>query len=203
MKKIFSTKSSHYLFIAIVLQISCAPKAPFIWVEDLPTETSQKTPAYRIHPGDQVEVAVWDQAQLSGTHTVREDGFITIPLVGELKVAGTTPTEAAEAIKAKLEGGIVQDVRIVVISRATTPEYVTVIGEVQTPGQMVLKPKDSIVDLLAAAGGLTQFADKDSIYVLRQNASPSRVRFDYDRLTSCTRCGIHFKLQDGDVIIVE
>ncbi len=195
-------KKYFYLFILLASQISCADKAPFTWVESLPVAT-QKTVIYRIEPGDRVEVSVWDQAQLSGTYQVREDGVITIPLVGELNVAGITPNEAAEAIRKKLEGGIVQDVRVVVISRETTPQFVTVIGEVPRPGQIVLKPRDTIVDVLATAGGLTEFADRDSIYVLRQKATPSRIRFDYDRLTSCATCGIHFKLHDGDVIIVE
>ena len=195
-------KKYYCLFILLVAQISCADKVPFIWVESLPA-TTQKTPIYRIEPGDQVEVAVWDQAQLSGTYTVREDGVITMPLVGELNVAGITPTEAADIIRKKLEGGIVQDVRVVVISRQTSPRFVSVIGEVARPGQITLKPKDTIVDVIATAGGLTEFADRDSIYVLRQEAKPNRIRFDYDRLTSCSTCGIHFKLQDGDVIIVE
>lgn len=195
-------KKNCYLAIFLLFQVSCTGKAPFVWVENIPIQ-EQQTPAYRIHPGDQIEVAVWDQGQLSGTYPVREDGYITLPLMGELMVAGSTPIEVAAVIRTKLEGDIVQDVRVVVISRETAPIFVSVIGEVAEPGQIVLKPDDTIVDILAIAGGLTEFADEDAIYVFRQKATPPRVRFDYDRLTSCATCGSHFKLQGGDVIIVE
>jgi len=191
-----------FILFILALQVSCA-KAPFAWIESIPI-VEQKTPLYRIQPGDQLDVAVWDQPRISGTYVVREDGFVTIPLIGDVTVSDSTLKDAAAVIKALLEkGGIIQDLWVTVISRVTTPKYVSVIGEVAQPGQVVLKPKDTIVDVLAMAGGLTEFADKDSIYVLRQKADPPRVRFDYDRLTSCPTCGIHFKLQGGDVIIVE
>lgn len=191
-----------YLVVVLMLHLYCCNPAPYVWVESFPSSDHKPQP-YKIHAGDQIEVAVWDQTQVSGTYRVRQDGYITVPLVGELAVAGITPDEASDAIEAKLEGDIVQNVSVVVISREIAPQFVSVIGEVEEPGQFELKPGDTIIDALARAGGLTEFADEESIYVFRGKAPVLRVRFDYNRLTTTKTGGIQFSLQSGDAIIVE
>ena len=189
-------------FVSFLLQLSCGG-APFVWVDHLPSE-EKVVQEYRVQCGDQVEVVVWDQAQISGVYQVREDGVISIPLVGEVSVAGSTPVEIANSIKNELEqGGIVHDVRVVVISRQVSPKLVTLLGEVESPGQIELKANDTILDVLAKAGGLTEFADKKSIYVFRPKDSHSRIRFNYNSLTTLPGYGINFRLKDGDIIIVE
>jgi len=190
------------LSILSLFLLSCGPKAPFVWIESLP-QTDRAAAPYKIQPGDSIDVSVWNQEQISGTYIVRSDGYITVPLVGDLLVAGETTTQASKMITDKLEGDIVQNVKVTVISTGTAPKYVTVLGEVGAPSQIVLKTGDTLVDAIAMAGGLTEFADKDSIYVYRQDARFPRIRFDYDRLTTSKRGGIGFKLRDGDVIVVE
>ncbi len=190
------------LFVTSLLQLSCG--SPFVWVEHLPAAEELKIQEYRIQYGDEVEVVVWDQSQISGIYRVRMDGVISLPLVGELSVVGTTPLETADLIKNKLEqGGIVHDVRVVVISRQVSPEYVTVLGEIASPGRIELRTNDTILDILAQAGGLTEFANKKSIYVLRSKELPDRIRFNYNSLTTSSRYGINFRLKAGDVIVVE
>lgn len=193
---------THVFSILSLLLLSCGNQAPFVWVESLP-QRIQDPPPYQIQAGDNIDVTVWNQPQISGSFVVREDGFITVPLVGDMLVAGLTTTTAARAIAAKLEGDIVQNVQVTVISTATAPDHVTVIGEVATPGQIVLKPGDTLLDVLATAGGLTEFADHDGIYVFRHEARFFRIRFDYERLTTSVKGGIRFRLQDGDVVVVE
>lgn len=191
-----------FFLTSLFVHLSCA--SPFVWVENLPPTKEPATQEYRIDIGDQIEVVVWDQPQISGVFQVRQDGIIGIPLIGELTVADSTPLESAELIKKRLEqGGIVNDVRVVVISRQVSPEYVTILGEVETPGKIELKAKDTLLDILAQAGGLTEFADKKSIYVLRPNDFPNRIRFNYNSLTSNSRYAINFKLKAGDIIVVE
>ena len=190
-------------FIVLLLSpLSCGPHIPFVWVDTLSIDEHKATP-YVIEPGDSIEVVVWDQPQISGNYTVREDGYITVPLLGDLYVAKRTTEQTAKIIGEKLEGDIVQDVRVVAIARNTVPKFVSVLGEVGNPGQYTLKPGDTMLDVIAMAGGLTEFADKDSIYLLRRNSRTPRVRFDYDRLTSSKRGGIRFQLQNGDIIVVE
>ena len=190
------------MFILLMLQVACSTKQPFVWVERFPSP-QREAKAYLIQAGDIIEVSVWDQAQISGQYVVRSDGSITVPLIGDVVVAGISPTAAAETIRTRLEGDIVQDVRVVVIAREMSTRYVSVVGEVNQAGQFVLKPEDNILDLLARAGGLTEFADKENVYVLRKGAPIPRIRFDYTRLTTTKTGGISFKLQPGDVIVVE
>ncbi len=184
------------------MQLSCTPKGSFVWVESFP-QVKGEVATYHIKAGDQISVSVWEQAQISGSYTVRQDGYVSIPLVKDLRVAGATPAEAAEMIRVRLEGDIVKDARVSVSIQESSPDHVSVLGEVAEPGQFVLKPRDTILDLLAMAGGLTEFADEESIYVFREPIPVPLVRFDYERLTNLKTGGIRFKLQDGDVIIVE
>lgn len=192
------------LFVCLVaaMHSSCRPTVPFVWADTFPID-ERAIPPYRIQAGEEIEITVWDQPQISRTYIVRQDGYITIPLVGELHVAGLTPVETADAISAKLEGDIVHNARVAVILQRSITMYVSILGEVENPGQFVLKPGDTILDILALAGGLSEFAEEDSIYIFRHDAKIPRIRFDYDRLTTLKTGGIRFELQDGDVILVE
>jgi polysaccharide export outer membrane protein len=198
------SKTSINFVIVLILGIAvqaCAHTEPYTWVEDL-TAAEQSTAQYRIRPGDELLVSVWNQVQISGTRLVRDDGFITVTLVGELAVVGLTTTEAAVLITKKLEGDILQDVRVNVAVASTAPATITVIGEVREPGQFELGATDSLITVLSRAGGLTEFA-KNSNYVLRKNSKNPRVRFDYDRLTTSPTGGMNFRLSDGDIVVVE
>ena len=192
----------HFTLLFFSILTSCAPKVPFVWVDCLPIE-DQKALPYQIQTGDQVEVSVWNQPQISGTFSVREDGNITVPLIGDISVKGLQLSEASEKIAAELEGGIVKDVRVVLISRAVRAKMVSVLGEVRSPGQVQLLPEDTLIDVIAKAGDITEFADKNAIYVFRAEAKNKRIRFNYNRLKTLRTGGIHFRLRPGDVIIVE
>ncbi|MBN2530548.1 MAG: polysaccharide export protein [Deltaproteobacteria bacterium] len=189
------------LFISL---FSCSVKRPHIWVEELPKEESEPL-QYRIAPGNQLMVSVWGQDQISGTQLVREDGNISVVLVGDINVAGLTTEEAADAIAKRLEGDIVQNVRVDVSVVATVPQFVTVIGEVGTQGKIELLSHDNLIDVIAKSGGFTEFAHTDQMYVIRKkkNDELQVIRFDFDRMTSCPNAGINFRLHDGDIVVVD
>jgi polysaccharide export outer membrane protein len=189
------------VFSMTILQ-ACGTKKPFIWFESVQQENVEIKP-YSIQCDDRILISVWNQTQISKESTVRGDGNITVTLVGDILVAGLTTAEAAGRIAAKLESGIVQDARVTVEVLSTAPQYVSVIGEVRTPGQFELKSSDSLIDLLSRSGGLTEFADPDSIYVLRKKEPTPLVRFNYKRLTGSKSGGANFHPENGDVIIVE
>ncbi|MCP4605962.1 MAG: hypothetical protein GY847_36525 [Proteobacteria bacterium] len=197
-----SNRGYLYVFLSLFALQACVHEEPFVWIESLPQKSKPTTP-YRIQPGDKISVSVWDQEQISGEYTVRDDGFITVTLIGDVPVDGLTIEEAAKTVSKKFEGDIVQDVRVTVVLVKSHPIYISVIGEVRSPGQFELKPDDTMIDVLSRAGGLTEFADSDSIYVLRKGSQTPRIRFDYERLTKQKTGGIEFKLNDGDVVVVE
>lgn len=193
---------SSILAILMLLVGACGSRRPYVWVEELPQE-KEEPGVFRIAVGDELRISVWGQPNISGEQTVRKDGYISVVLVGDLAVAGLTTQEAAREITKRLEGDIVQNVRVDVIVESAAPRYVTVVGEVTVQGKILLHPDDNLIDVIAQSNGFSDFAHKDQIYVLRVGANMQVVRFDFDRLTSCPKGGAHFQLQDGDIVIVD
>jgi polysaccharide biosynthesis/export protein len=107
-------------------------------------------------PGDSVTMLVYGQPDMTTTTYVGNDGSIHIPLAGSVQVAGVTAVEAAERVeKALREGGYFVHPQITITLNQSRSERVTVLGEVKTPGSYAIDPSTSVIDLLAAAGGLT------------------------------------------------
>lgn len=185
----------------LVVGASCAPPQPFVWASRL-GKPEEQSAVYRIAAGDEIYVLVSDQQALSGTFVVGPDGGYIQPVVGNVPVAGLTPKEAAQQLTARLAGILVRpQVTIAVTKRR--PIRVSVIGEVQKPGRFELPFDDGILAALASAGGLTEFADDDSIYVVRREPHLLRIRFRLRDLAGPEAISARFRLNDSDVVVVE
>jgi polysaccharide export outer membrane protein len=198
----YNSKTVILFSVLVALPLACAHSEPYVWVEDLPKAAVSES-QYRIRAGDELSVSVWDQTQISGNVLVRDDGFITLVLVGDVAVAGLTIAEATDIITKKYEGKIVQGAKVTITLRTPKSSFVSVIGEVENPGLFALGPKDNLITMLSKAGGLNEFADSDSIFVLRDDSKLPRIRFDYERLTRSPSGGMNFKLRDGDIVVCE
>jgi polysaccharide biosynthesis/export protein len=187
--------------LLVVALSGCAHTGTFVWAEDF-VDTPPAPETYRVVEADQLRVSVWSQQQLSGDYTVRNDGSITIPLVGDVAVRGLALPGVAEMLTRKLDG-LVVDPKVAVALVNVRPSVVSVLGEVKTPGQYPLDPRATVLEVLAKAGGLTPFADPDSIYVIRRDAGSVRVRFSMERMTRQPVAVSTFRLCDGDVVVVE
>jgi polysaccharide export outer membrane protein len=172
-----------------------------VWAEQMPLERHEPE-TYAIRPGDKLAVLVWNQPQLSGPVKVRADGVATVPLVGDLAVAGLTAPDAAVQIKRRLQGLVVEPNVTVTVDEALAA-VVSVIGEVRTAGSYPVQPGDTVLHLLARAGGLTEYADPNAIYVVRRDSDTTRVRFRYRDLAHGNSRSLSFALRDGDLIVVE
>lgn len=182
------------------LLAGCASTSSYVWVDDLDAgDASGDT--YIIQPGDRLAVSVWNQPTLSVEPRVRPDGHITLPLIGDIVVAGTSIPDAAAQITRLLSDDVIEPRVTVGLLEARAPT-VSVIGEVREPGNFPLAAQDSLLDALAKAGGLTEFADIDRIFVIRSKPRIIRVRFDYNKVTSGEGRGASFFLHDGDVVVV-
>lgn len=186
------------LAFAALLAAGCTPTAPYVWADAYKPPFRAPEP-YRVQPGDELTLLVWNQAQLSGPVVVRLDGSASLPLVGDVALAGLTPSDAAAAVAARLKGLVVDPNVTINVAKPRVPT-VTVLGEVKTPGVVPLQPGDGILQVLARAGGTTPFASRDGIYVLR--AEGVRIRFDIDRLRRGSGA-FSFTLNPGDVLMVE
>ena len=180
---------------------ACRHDTSFVWVDDLEADALTPQP-YRIRAGDDVSVRVWRQDSLATDTRVRPDGRITVPLIGDVMLAGLTTHDGGEVIRQRLDG-LVLDPKVTVIVQVARSYEVMVLGEVKAPGRYTLNEGDTVLHVLAKAGGLSEYASSDAIYVVRRSPQKMRVRFAYEELLRGQGRGLDFPLQDGDVIAVE
>lgn len=188
-------------FAMLLVAAGCIHLDPYTWVDELDENAYEPEP-YRIAAGDGLYVNIWNQGELTGDVRVRADGHITLALIGDVPVAGLTPDDAADSIKARLDG-IVIEPNVSVAVREGREASVSVVGEVRTPGQYRLEQGETVLHMLAKSGGLTEFAQPDAVFVVRNHPDRTRVRFHYDKLSRGVGRGLEFRLRDGDVIVVE
>jgi len=158
---------------------------------------------YLIGPDDELEISVWENAALTRTVPVRPDGKISLPLLNDVQAAGLTPMQLQGAIAKQLTS-FVQAPEVSVIVRNVHSFKVSVIGEVREPGRFELSGHPTVLDLLALAKGLTEYADKPGIVVLRRERGQTRqLPFAYDKLMSDNGEGIdNFFVLPDDIVLV-
>jgi len=159
---------------------------------------------YVIGSADVVSVHVWQQEELSRTMTVRPDGKITYPLLGDMHVVGMTPLELRNTLARELVDYVnVMDSEITVSVDEINSYTVSVLGEVNNPGRFSFQSQVTILDVLAEAGGFTAFATPRSIVLLRPEASEvRRIPFDYRDVTRRRGNSTPLMVLPGDIVIV-
>jgi len=158
---------------------------------------------YKIGPEDVLEISVWKNADLSKTVTVRPDGKISLPLIGDLEASGRTAAQLKDEIVAKLKK--YQETAVVSVIVQTVNSYrVFVVGEVKTPGPYLLKTRTTVLQAIAMAGGFTQFASKNKMMLVRPrgDGSDERIRVSFDDLVYGGDRQENLILKAGDTIFV-
>jgi polysaccharide biosynthesis/export protein len=153
---------------------------------------------YRIGVEDVLEVMVWKEPDLSRTAPVRPDGKITIPVAGEIEAVGHTAKELEAEITQRLAGRIATPTVSVVIKELNASR-VFVLGEVTRPGAYPLRGKMTLLQVLAMAGGLTEFADKELV-LLRDEGEKGQIRLTVDYNDAVG--GQPINLFPGDTVVV-
>ncbi|PYS41372.1 MAG: sugar ABC transporter substrate-binding protein [Acidobacteria bacterium] len=125
---------------------------------------------FQLGPDDVVEVSVYQEKELSAIVPVRPDGKISIPLIGEMPASGKTAKELQKEITSKYAQFITEPAVTVVVKEVNSPK-VSVLGEVKSPGVYKIKDRATVLDAIALAGGLTEYAKKDKITVIRVDPS--------------------------------
>lgn len=156
--------------------------------------------------GDALEIRVWENKDLNADVRVRPDGFITVPLAGDIKAVGLTPTELKQAIAVKLQDFIKLQGTEITVSVVEWKGYrFTVQGEVVRQGVFSSDAYLRVGEALAMAGGLTRFAKRNDIRVLRTDPKTRQVRqipIVYDLLVAGKRLDMDIYILPGDVITV-
>ena len=157
---------------------------------------------YVIAVGDMLGIQVWDQPQMSGRFRVRSDGKLSLAFVNDAEAAGKTSTKLATDLEAALKS-VILNPKVTIVIEESKPLTISVMGEVAKPGSLPLDPGAGVAQALAAAGGLSTFAKKDRIFVLRNTPKPVRIHFTYEALTRTVGPASAFRLKPGDVVVVE
>jgi len=157
---------------------------------------------YLIGSGDVLDIAVWKDEALTRLCVVRPDGFITFPLVGEVRAAGRT----ASQVKAEIEKRLARYVPEVTLSleiKQINSMIIYVIGRVNSPGRFILNVDINVLQALASAGGLNPFAKRNSIKILRHGSDETTLYpFEYDEVIEGRHLEQNIFLRRGDVIVV-
>ncbi len=164
-----------------------------------------KVPAtsdYRMGPEDVLEISVWREETLQKQALVRPDGGISFPLVGGIQAAGRTAEEIRIEITTRLKKFIPDPVVSVAVLKLSGYK-IYVIGKVNRPGEFVVGRYVDVLQVLSMAGGLTPFADEDSIKIVRKvDGNDVVLPFDYSAVRKGKGLQQNIQLRSGDTVVV-
>ena len=162
-------------------------------------ETSED---YLIHPTDVLEISIYGENELNRKLIVRPDGKISFPLIGDIKVAGHSPTEVKAIIDKKVSVFIPEASSAVIVNQLGSLKYY-VVGQVARPGMFNVASSLTVLQALSLAGGLKTFADEDSIIIIRGHGKDAKnIPFDYSRVKKGKHLEQNILLERGDVVLV-
>ena len=157
--------------------------------------------SYIIGSSDVLNVTVCKQATLSGPLLVRPDGKISMPLLGDIQATGLKPMDLAAQISDKLKK-FIKDPEVTVVVTTVHNDYVYLLGEVGKKGPVVMTPQMTLLEAISSAGGLTDFANKKKIYILRTvDGKQKRIRVNYKKALKGD-ASYDVSLKPGDTIVV-
>src|SRR5436190_15111837 len=158
---------------------------------------------YIIGPEDVLAVNVWKEPEVSRTLPVRPDGKISLPLIGDLLASGRTTSQLQGEIKQQLRTYFTSPEVTVLVQEAKSHKF-NIVGEVTKPGSYVMSNSMTVLDAIAVAGGLKDFAKSSKIYVLRVSADGSHVRlpFNYKKVIKGGDLKDNVELVPRDTIVV-
>ena len=158
--------------------------------------------SYEIGPEDLLEISVWREKDLQREVLVRPDGWLTFPLVGNLRAAGKTTQELQAEITQRLRKYIPDPVVTVTLQKIQGLK-VFVIGKVGKPGEYMVGRYIDVLQALTLAGGLTPFAKEDEIKILRKQGARERIiPFNYSEVKRGRNLDQNIRLEPGDVVMV-
>ncbi|MFT3696389.1 MAG: polysaccharide biosynthesis/export family protein [Kofleriaceae bacterium] len=189
--------------LIVLLCAACGSALPNY---DYSKEPDPRNKELTLGVGDVVGINVWDQKDLNTEGTIRPDGTITMPLVGDIKAVGLTPTELKEKIKTQLANFVKMGAgnEVTVAVRNYRSYRFTINGEVTHAGVFTADQYVTVAEALAMAGGPSRFARRDEIRLMRKDAKGNgrQIPFDYDALASGKRPDMNIYVMPGDVIYV-
>jgi polysaccharide export outer membrane protein len=160
---------------------------------------------YQINAGDVLSLEVWNEPSFSSEQfSVRPDGFVSIPVIGEIRASKKSILELEASITKGLSRYLKDEPTVVVSVLASNGNLVYVLGKVGRPGAFPLNGPMDVTQALAFAGGLNSFAAENKIKVLRRDNSGQQrsIKFKYGQVKDGDKLGTNILLKSGDVVLV-
>ena len=200
--------SRHLVWAALLMwlpiQSSCTSAVPAT-IPSSNSATTAEPKEYIIGPGDVLKIFVWQNADLSVTVPVRPDGRISVPLLQDVVAAQKTPPQLAQDIKQGLSEFIQKPEVTVIVSEfvGAYSEQVRVIGEAAKPQAIPYRARMSVLDVMIAAGGLTQFAAGNRSLIVRQSGDHSeQIPVNLDSLLKDGDISANVQVMPGDILVI-
>lgn len=198
--------------LAVAAMAGCSstptyPPAPVQAPPPVPVDARISGWNYLLGPGDSVNVFVWRNPEVSGSFPIRPDGKMTMNLIEDLQAAGKTPTQLARDIEKALSRYIQEPIATVIVAGGIGPynQQIRVLGEAETPQAMGYREGMSLVDVMIAVGGLSEFANGNKAYISRiVKEDGTREQFGV-RLEDLIRDGdstANVEIRPGDVLVI-
>jgi polysaccharide export outer membrane protein len=147
-------------------------------------------------------VSVWKEPDATQEVTVRSDGRVSLPLIKEVHVGGLTPAEAEKFLTSKFDQ-MIPGADVTLIVRTINSRKIYVVGAIRNVGPIAMNASLTVLQALAEAGGLTDFAKKKQIYILRhENGKQVRLLFNYEAVIRGEQMDQNILLQPDDTIVV-
>ncbi|MFT4100289.1 MAG: polysaccharide export protein [Burkholderiaceae bacterium] len=192
----------HRLLIAAMVSMllaGCAGKLP-----PAPQKASSSNYSYEIGPGDQLNITVWRNPELSAKVPVRPDGKISTPLIGDVSVTGRSAADLATDIEERLEK-YVRDPKVTVVIEqfeGVAAKQIRVIGQVAKPMTVPYRQNMSLLDVMLAVGGLTEYAAGNRAVLIRSGEKKTQYNVRLNDLLKSGDVSADIEMLPGDVIVV-
>lgn len=169
------------------------------------SEQTESAEEYLIGPGDQLEIFVWRNPELSSTVPVRPDGKITTPLVEDVTASGKTATQLAREMEKRLAFYVKNPIVTVTVQKfvGRYSEQIRVVGEAATPKSLSYSSNMTLLDVVIDVGGLTEFADGNKASIIRRaNGKQQQINVRLDDLIKRGDISANIKMMPGDILII-
>ncbi|OGR07535.1 MAG: hypothetical protein A2511_11380 [Deltaproteobacteria bacterium RIFOXYD12_FULL_50_9] len=160
------------------------------------------TGAYIIGPADRLEVMLWKEQDLSREIQVRVDGWISLPLIGDVEAAGKT-IDGLTKIVSELYSKVVEDPSVTIILRDGLSYRYYMIGKVKNPGEFKIDMPVTVLQAIARSGGFAEWAKTDDVLLVRKRPDKQEItHFDYDAFVKGKNLDKNIEIAPGDIIVV-
>jgi len=159
-------------------------------------------PGYVIGTDDVLSIVYWKDKDMSSEAQVRPDGRIALPLINEVQAAGLTPEQLREKLTEESKK-YMEDANITVVVRQINSRKAFITGEVNKPGTYPLTSPTTVMQLIAMAGGLREYANAKKIVIMRsENGTQRRLPFNYNDVIDGKNIQQNVELKPGDTVVV-